>query len=304
MEFLPLTLESKTTIDGFLRDENFLISDIVFGNLFIWKDAREITYALCHDTLIIKTTYPHKEPYFFYPIGKGDKIQALKEIALYAQSLQIPLCFESVQQCNIAGLKSVFGEIEITPAVEHFDYVYLVQELINLSGRKFHKKKNHLNQFLLNYPQWQYKKITQQNAKDIIEVATQWFENTPNPTQGLISEHIGIKNALKVYDKLNLSGGFVHIDGKIIAFSFGEQINNEMVVIHIEKATNEIPGAYQIINQQLLVNEFSHFVYVNREEDLGIEGLKRAKKSYNPVFMVEKFRTKIPYEIYTSKVKS
>ncbi len=292
MEFAQICLETKNELDSYLKQENYKISDISFGNLFIWSCARKIEFTKSHNTLILKTTYPNENPYFFFPIGIGDKKQALQKIAKYCQSCGIAPHFKSIESSNLETLKEVFPHLEITPSVDNFDYVYSISELITLSGRKYHKKKNHLNQFLLNYPQWKYEKISKDNAKDVICVAQKWFDSNPNQTKALESENLGIKNALEAWEWLGLKGGFVHLDGKIVGFSFGEVINNEMVVIHIEKADNKILGAYQIINQQLLANEFNQYLYANREEDLGIEGLRRAKKSYNPVFMVEKYSAK------------
>ncbi len=289
MEFTPITLESKHIIQGFLDKDFFSISDISFGNLFIWSCARDISYAIDSDTLIIKTQYPDAKPYFFYPIGAGDKPKALESIAKYCCTHNIPPHFESIESKNLESLQAIFPNLKATPNIDRFDYVYAIQELIELSGRKFHKKKNHLNQFVIAFPNWQYESITARNTKRVIEAADRWLEANPNKSQALLFENIGIKNALQFFEELSLKGGFIHLDGEIIAFSFGEEINNEMAIIHIEKANNEIAGAYQIINQQVLANEFKHLKYANREEDLGIEGLRRAKKSYNPIFMVEKF---------------
>lgn len=94
---------------------------------------------------------------------------------------------------------------------------------------------------------------------------------------------------LENYESLDLKGGLIRVNGEIASFSFGEVLNEETALIHIEKARADIAGAYQIINQQLLLNEFSHLTYANREEDLGLEGLRRSKMSYNPVFLIDKY---------------
>ena len=289
LNFTPITLESKSVIMPFLAQEDFMISDISFGNLYIWSCAREISYAIAHDTLIIQTKYEGNTPYFFYPIDAGDKIAALKAIESYTKASGVPLHFESLESKNAEAVKSTFPHLSIIAREDRFDYVYNVAELIALSGRKFHKKKNHLNQFLQSYESWRYEPISRRNVPEIIERANAWLAAHPAPTQALKLENIGIQNALNAFDALDLRGGVVRVDDEIVAFSFGEKISEKMVVIHIEKAATHITGAYQIINQQLLANEFSAFVYANREEDLGIEGLRRAKKSYNPAFMVEKY---------------
>lgn len=313
LSFKPIALESRSEILGFLQNDHFSIADISFGNLYIWKHAREISYAICGGSLLIQTRQTHKEgqtPYFFFPIAgdESSKLEALSALESYAQANGYPLHFERVEARNLPLLKLAFPTISIEPTPDHFDYVYSVEELLHLSGRKFHKKKNHLNNFLQRY-EWELEPITQANAKELAKVARIWLDSNPAKSDDLELEYLGICAALESFGELGLQGIAVRAREKItlgsnnidpallessslpiIAFSFGEAINDEMAVIHIEKAAPNIIGAYQIINQQLLSRCFSSLRYANREEDLGIAGLRQAKRGYNPVFMVEKFR--------------
>lgn len=313
LSFKPIALESRSEILGFLQNDHFSIADISFGNLYIWKHAREISYAICGGSLLIQTRQTHKEgqtPYFFFPIAgdESSKLEALSALESYAQANGYPLHFERVEARNLPLLKLAFPTISIEPTPDHFDYVYSVEELLHLSGRKFHKKKNHLNNFLQRY-EWELEPITQANAKELAKVARIWLDSNPAKSDDLELEYLGICAALESFGELGLHGIAVRAREKItlgsnnidpalldssslpiIAFSFGEAINDEMAVIHIEKAAPNIIGAYQIINQQLLARCFSSLRYANREEDLGIAGLRQAKRGYNPVFMVEKFR--------------
>lgn len=310
LDFTPISLESRAEILPFLAKESYQISDITFGNLFIWKHAREISHTICGDSLIIQTCYAGQTPYFFFPIGGDEpsKIHALKSIESHAISHGFPLHFASVESRNLALLQRTFPHLHVESTPDRFDYVYSVEELITLSGRKFHKKKNHLNNFLQTY-HWEIEPITQANAKELAQVARIWLDSNPAKSDDLELEYRGICAALESFELLGLQGIAVRAREKIalgsnsidptmlessalpiIAFSFGEIINDEMAVIHIEKAAPNIIGAYQIINQQLLARCFSSLRYANREEDLGIPGLRQAKRGYNPVFMVEKHR--------------
>ncbi len=290
--FKDITLKDKQIFETYLSQDQYQISDINFGNLYLWHKARKISYAILSDCLIIQTTYENKNPFYFFPIGKGDKLGAIKSLFTYAQTRGEVLEFHSLELENLDFLKAHF-QLESFLNRDRSDYVYNISELINLSGRKYHKKKNHLNKFLQTYPHFSYEEITAQNANELNQTYQQWFEATPDPSDGLKNEFIGIQNALNHWNELDFIGGIVRIDGKIIAFSFGEVINEKMVVIHIEKADSSIHGAYQIINQQLLKNSFSKYEYANREEDLGIEGLRKAKMSYNPAFLVDKYEAKV-----------
>lgn len=310
LSFKPIALESRSEILRFLHNDHFSIADISFGNLFIWKHARAISYAICGDSLIIQTRQTHKEgqnPYFFFPIAgdESSKLEALKTLESYARENGFPLHFERIETRNLPLLRQAFPAISIEPTPNHFDYVYSIEELIALSGRKFHKKKNHLNSFLQRY-EWEIEPITQANASELAQVARIWLDSNPAKNDDLELEYLGICAALESFDKLGLQGiavrareklalGSGNIDPAesvlpVIAFSFGEVISDEMAVIHIEKAAPNIIGAYQIINQQLLARCFSSLRYANREEDLGIAGLRQAKRGYNPIFMVEKHR--------------
>lgn len=310
LSFKPIALESRSEILRFLHNDHFSIADISFGNLYIWKHARAISYAICGDSLIIQTRQTHKEgqnPYFFFPIAgdESSKLEALKTLESYARENGFPLHFERIETRNLPLLRQAFPTISIEATPNHFDYVYSIEELIALSGRKFHKKKNHLNSFLQRY-EWEIEPITQANASELAQVARIWLDSNPAKNDDLELEYLGICAALESFDKLGLQGiavrareklalGSGNIDPAesvlpIIAFSFGEVISDEMAVIHIEKAAPNIIGAYQIINQQLLARCFSSLRYANREEDLGIAGLRQAKRGYNPIFMVEKHR--------------
>lgn len=310
LSFKPIALESRSEILGFLQNDRFSIADISFGNLYIWKHAREISYAICGSSLLIQTHKEGQTPYFFFPIAgdESSKLEALSALESYAQANGYPLHFERIEAHNLPLLRQAFPSITTEPTPNHFDYVYSVEELIALNGRKFHKKKNHLNNFLQRY-EWELEPITQANAKELAKVARIWLDSNPAKSDDLELEYLGICAALESFGELGLQGIAVRAREKItlgsnnidpalldssslpiIAFSFGEAINDEMAVIHIEKAAPNIIGAYQIINQQLLARCFSSLRYANREEDLGIAGLRQAKRGYNPVFMVEKFR--------------
>lgn len=290
LTFKEITLEDQATIQNFLKQEDFLISDISFINLYLWRKARKIAYTIISDCLIIQTTYPKHTPFYFFPIGNGDKKAAILTLKEYANNTKTPLEFHSLQQYALDFFETHFqGSFEAKLNRDRSDYIYNIPELIALNGRKYHKKKNHLNKFLQSYPDFIYEEITKKNTGELLDTWKIWFDAQKNPSQGLIHENEGIIDVLQNWESLKLKGGIIKINQNIIAFSFGEEINNKMALIHIEKANAQYAGAYQIINQQFLKNAFNHLEYANREEDLGIEGLRKAKMSYHPIFLVEKY---------------
>ena len=291
MQFLPINIYSKDIVKSFFDMQRIEASDMLFGNLYIWHFSRDISYAILNDCLVIKTKFPNeKYPFIFYPLGLGDRQKTIKDVMDYFLSNNMKFAIRSLEPYQKYELEKNMPNIfDISPNRDRFDYIYNVSDLINLNGRKLHSKKNHLNKFLNLYPNFVYERIDSSNAIDVFESYVEWFNKNPNITDGLRNEFVGIESALRNFNLLDMKGGVIKIDNKIAAFTLGEQINSNSVVIHIEKANTFYEGIYQAINQQFLCNDWNEMEFVNREEDLGIEGLRRAKMTYNPIRFVEKF---------------
>lgn len=290
MELLPIDITSKNTIKSFFNAQRVEASDLLFGNLYIWHFSREIKYALINDCLVVMTKFSDEPyPFIFYPLGLGDKKAAIKKMQEYFLDNNMPFSIRSLENHQRDELVESFGEsFEIKENRDRFDYLYKVSDLINLSGRKLHNKKNHLNRFFNLYPDFIYEEITPLNTNEVLESYTKWLNENPKINDGLRNEYIGLKASLENFDKLDMKGAIIRIDGNIAAFSLGEQINDNSVVIHIEKGNIFYSGIYQAINQQFLANTWSNMEFVNREEDLGIEGLRKAKMTYQPHRFIEK----------------
>lgn len=294
MEFKGLELADRVILEPLTRSSGRWQADTNFSNLFMWRHSREISFCIQDGQLIIQTRYAGQNPFIFYPIGKGDKKAIIESMIAHYAHLGLPLEIHSLQASEKDELLSLFGDsFEITQRRDRFDYIYNVEELIALSGRKFHKKKNHLNRFYLQYPQACFEPLNEGNLQEVREVNNQWFLESKKDDEGLHFENLGINDALCNFNTLGLQGGLLRCDGDIIAFSFGEVLDEKMALIHIEKANIAFSGAYQAINQALLKHTFSHLQYVNREEDLGIEGLRKAKLSYQPAFLLEKYDARL-----------
>ncbi len=292
MIFTPIALEHKPLLDPYLTPKGeHPLSDFSFTNLFIWRFAREISYCVIDEFLLLKTCYPKSEPYFFYPFElsarSAEERRGVLEILL---SHYPKATFKSLSKDQAQELEEFFPKrFHISPNRDRFDYVYSIPELIALSGRKYHKKKNHLNKFFQTYPDFVFELITPSNALEVEQTYQKWYEQNPNKDEALESEKKGIFSCLQNLSSLSIIGGLIRVDGEIVAFSLGEAIDQSNVVMHIEKANTSILGIYQAINQQFLANAFSSHQWVNREEDLGIEGLRKAKLSYQPHFLLEKY---------------
>ena len=207
---------------------------------------------------------------------------------IYLWSRQYPTEFEMKGNCL------VFRDMESPwsfsfPYGAEEDQKETIELLISLSGKKYHGNKNHVNKFKNTYPDWSYEKLTDENVEDCFQMALKWrTQNGCEEDEEKRAEMCVTLNALRLYKELHLTGGVLRAEGRVVAFTLGEELNPDMFVVHIEKAFADVPGAYPMINQQFLLHEAPEYLYVNREDDAGSDGLRKAKESYRPVFLMEK----------------
>jgi hypothetical protein len=172
---------------------------------------------------------------------------------------------------------------------DDWDYVYLTSDLADLPGDKYHPKRNFITRCLSKY-KCEYATIDSSVINDCLQLQTQWCSlRNCDLIPGLEAENRAIKAAFDEYEFLGISGGAIYADNRLEAFTLAEQLNKDTAVIHFEKANTEIQGLYQVINQWFCQNALKSFRFVNREQDLGVSGLRKAKLSYYPHYMVEKY---------------
>ena len=231
------------------------------------------------------------------PLAKKDKLpQVIDFIIKHFEDYNRKICFRGITKDVVETLKNLYPEkFEYIEERDLFDYVYDGESLRTLAGRKNQKKRNHINAFLKDYEgRYSYKLLNEEDFDDCLKLLKDWASNKEENNEfdeGIDDESIGIRKIFNNYkylrDKLKVAG--IYVDGKLEAFTMGELINPNMALIHIEKANPNIRGLYPYINQQFILNEFENVEFVNREEDLGIPGLRKAKLSYHPVKFVEKY---------------
>ena len=290
MEFHPIRAEDKEILDPYFKEADSRNCDMCFSTNYLWATHYGLTWAEAGGMLIIRTNSEEEQPGFYFPIGSGNPERAVAEVEAYCKERGIPVRFYLVSRETEAWLQShrpslyrVFYNRDVE------DYVYEREKLVRLSGRKYHGKKNHVNKFKRAFPEWSYEPITEDNRQDCLDMLTEWKKlNSVEEDIEKHAESCVARNYLLKLEMLGQKGGAIRADGKIVAFTIGEKINSDTFVVHIEKAFSDVPGAYAIINQQFLEHEAGDCLYVNREDDSGEEGLRQAKVSYHPLFMIEK----------------
>jgi hypothetical protein len=287
-QFVDLSLSDKPLFDAAFTQFPPVISEFTFTNLFIWRQQYRVKMTRI-DGFLCLLSDQGENSFFFPAIGEGNVVecyevllQDLKERGALPKIARVP---EEVVLPNDWTAAGMVAQLDRNQC----DYVYLVNDLARLEGRKYHRKRNHIKQFKGKYT-YDYATLTPQWIPECLRLQSDWCDlRHCDDVPGLANEFVAIKEAFAHFETLKITGGAILIDGKLEAFAFGEPLNRDTVVIHIEKANPAFDGLYPTINQAFLEHHWASYTYVNREQDLGEEGLRKAKESYFPHHLVNKY---------------
>ncbi|MDP4145900.1 MAG: phosphatidylglycerol lysyltransferase domain-containing protein [Bacillota bacterium] len=290
--FKKLTIDDKKLIDKYIKPYKFSISEYSFTTLLIWRKGCDIEYAIYNQVLIIKKRDFRGNYHFMQPIGykKEDLKEIIEVLKEYKEEHGLKYLFKDVEDSFIEDIKEIYSDqLDMFEDRDNFDYIYESEKLITLAGKKLHSKKNHYNFFIKTY-EYVTKDINEEGViADCIRESRKWYEKNFKGDQYLLYELEGIEEVLINIGKLELKGMAVYIDGEVAAFTIGEAVNEDMAIIHIEKGDADKRGVYTFINKTFVEKYFYNVATINREQDLGIEGLRKAKKSYHPIRLQEKY---------------
>lgn len=282
-------LEDREVVLRHLAERKLRGCERTFANIYLWARFYNVAWAEIDGTAVFRMGQEGRYSYT-YPIGKGDRKAVVELLLEDSREKGYPFQMHALSEAEMEELEQYFpGKFQVEWPRDVADYVYETEKLINLSGKKYHSKKNHINQFKAANEDWAYEKITDDNVEECFQMALHWRTDNgceDNPEKN--SEMCVALNSLRLHKELGLVGGLLRVSGQVVAFTLGEPVCDDTFVVHIEKAYADVRGAYPMINQQFLEHEVSGYKYVNREDDTGDEGLRQAKLSYKPVFMVEK----------------
>ena len=288
LEFQEIKIEDKIWMDPILRQSGLMGYDGAFGTRFIWSGAYHSKYCKYQDYLIFASG-KDKLSYSF-PLGQGDLGGTIQAMLQDAEERGNSFSIRGLTAEQKDELEQACPEtFEFWSDRDSADYIYLSQDLIQLAGRKFHSKRNHLSKFARMYD-FTYEEVTAQNLGECEKIAREWCSQNGNCGEnGLDKETCALKKSFTFFDALKFSGGLIRIDGKPVAFTIGEEINERAFLLHFEKALSGYDGLYAAINHEFACHSLENYEYVNREEDMGLEGLRKAKLSYYPAIILERF---------------
>ena len=291
VEFHPIQLSDRTWIGELFRLSQYRGSEYCFSNSYNWRKAYQIECTRLGNRALIRSDGGHGRNYL-YPAGDGDLKEAILAMKADADKDGLPFRLNGVTDEMRDCLEENFPDaFEFSERRDQFDYIYSVDKLSSLSGKKLHGKRNHINRFLETYD-WRFEPLTLDNLPYAFERNQQWKQSIAQEgedNQSLDQAGEAVKSAFDHFTDLGLKGGLLIADGRPVAYTMGSPLTEDTFIVHIEKAFWDVPGAYPMINQQFVRYACEGFTYVNREDDTGDEGLRKAKQSYYPDILLRKF---------------
>lgn len=288
IDFKRITLDDKRAISACLLDNRCPTCDFSFPNLYAWAPRFGTEFDVKDETLFLRFNENKSSHFYMMPVGKMPMKKRLEILLEDAASRNQPFVMKGVT-CNMWDLMQ-----EAMPNTfisqndrDNAEYLYSAEKLATLSGKKLQKKRNHLNRFKADNPDWEYYPILTSQQIDECKAMLKVWDKITHDDEHNNYDYIATNIMLDNFNELDLKGGAIKVHGELIAFAVGSKLTPDTFVVHVEKAFGEINGAYTIINQQFAEHEGAGFKYINREEDMGIEGLRKAKLSYYPELLLE-----------------
>ena len=289
-------LSDRQWVNDLLSREGSRACEHNFASIYLWATAYPQKIARVGDRLLVEMLGGPGLSHLF-PMGSGPLAPALDTAKADAADHGAPLtliCLTAEQKTQLE--EEFHGRFTFQEDRDGFDYLYTVDKLADLAGKKLHAKRNHINRFVENNPTWTYEEITPATLPECLEMDKEWYRRSLQregdaEERDLGDEGIALRTAMEHYEELGLEGGLIRVYGEVVAFTIGDRLSADTYDVHFEKAYGELQGAYAMINR-----EFARWVrarhpeirYLNREDDMGVEGLRKAKQSYYPDLMVEK----------------
>lgn len=288
LDFREPELSDRKWADELLAGSGFRGCIYTFGNNYVWRKVYNIQICRYKDFYMLRNSdHTDGQPRFFFPAGMGDLHEAIAVLREYCSGLGVPLMMTANKQ-STEWLVANYPEVRAEGDRDGFDYVYNSADLAELKGKKYHSKRNHLNRFYEN--DWSFEPITAANIPDCVSVLDQWLAaNSTEPDADKQTEAAVVRESLDNFAALGYTGGMLRVSGEPQAFTFGEKSSEDTFVVHAEKALLNYQGAYTAVNCEFAKTIAGQYRYINREEDAGSPGLRKAKLSYHPAFMEEKY---------------
>lgn len=290
--FNRITVADKTVFEKYINGRHILNCDMAFANIYCWQDTYRTEIAECDGFLLLRFVYGEGETGYMQPVGDGDIRHIVSALADDAAARGSALRMVGLSPEWRTEIERAFpDEFAFSAPRSLCDYIYLASDLASLQGRRYQPKRNHVNRFKAQY-QFRYEPLSAANMPDCTELNRKWVAvHDDSPSEQ--AEQAAMQRAFDRFDELGLRGGVLYADGRTAAFTYGSAIDGETFCTHVEKADTGIEGAGAMINQLFAQSLADEYLYINREEDLGLEGLRFSKLSYHPSILLEKISARL-----------
>jgi hypothetical protein len=289
IEFREVTLDQKPMVDSYFRNSGIFGSEYTFSNTFIWRRKNNTRIAEHNGFLYVRYNLKG-QCYFLLPLAKSagaDLKMAVEALIEHTWGCDCNLAITGISGDRRQLIENLMpGMFEFKQRPDWYDYIYASEDLINLRGSNYQPKRNHINKFEALNGKNTFEVLDGNNLVECLDTYSRWAEE--HDFDDIEEEKFAVTEALRNFEELGLKGGLSRVNGKVCAFTIGSELNDEIFVTHIEKGLSDCPGVYAAINRDFARNCLASYKYINREEDLGVEGLRKAKRSYYPVIHLEK----------------
>lgn len=287
-----ITISDKSLIESYLKLTSYEGYNYNFNSMMMWNHIYHIQYEACESFLIFLYCYEERSFWMMPLCQQKDYPQALERMQHISRQEGIPFILSYIEEPFKQWMEEYFGSrFCFSSSPDYSEYIYSCEKNRTLAGRKMVKRRNHFNAFLREHPDYVYKDLDEDNLDDVRICLTRWEQEKQNEEtmDDLRSEHKGIINLLKNFSRLDYKGGCIYLNGQLEAFIIGSSLGKDSVEIHVEKANAEIRGLYVAILKEFLSHNFSEALWINREEDMGYENLRKAKQQLHPIRMVDNY---------------
>lgn len=297
IDFHPITIDDKQWIKTILQKADKYGCDYNFTVALTWGQCFKAECANLNGWYLYRSMV-HGEIGYLFPVGNGDTTDVIWQLIELSKSTRTPLLFFSVLDEDVEFLNLKFpGMFELKSDRNSFEYIYETEKMKNLAGKKLASKRNHIHRFEDSHQNYRLEKITPDNIHDVLAYNQKWYESRlALNSKELRQEQFAIEKMFDHYFELDVIGAALYDNQKIIGYTVGEKLNSNSYLVHIEKAEAEIQGAYPVLNKLFVENYLSDSLFINREDDGGEEGLRKAKLSYQPFALLKKSTAMLRFE--------
>lgn len=297
-DFRKIELADRERVNECLKISDRRGCEFCFANNLAWQRLSDSVICI-HDGFYINCGFDDGAPFIMFPAGvkTDDEAGRQKHIKLFAElekhfgNLGHKLKIVSVSEYDLEWIKQYYGDrIEVEYNRDGSDYIYNSSDLIELAGKKYHGKRNHIKRFMEN--EWSFEPLDDNNFDECVLFSASFYNERGNTYGSAAIEQFAINTFFMEYKTLRLDIGLLRSEGELVGFSIGERLNSDTYVVHVEKSRADIQGAYPMLCNVFARTYAKDFKYINREEDMGIEGLRKSKLSYHPIFLENKYRVK------------